>query len=218
MKTTILILLTILLTPFAFINPQGPYGFNSAYVEKTSETNTSGIIITTSENIYINDGGNLVRREFTEEQNISMINQVTESSSISITDPDYITTWDPLTLIGTRMENPVDDAFQNMTDDQAQQFGQDVADAMNTEVTDGGTGEVAGVMCSIYVAVTSMMGMDITTTTWIYENYLMKSVSEGAVSSNEEVTLFNEGVNNDSDLFVVPDNVTITDVGSPFGN
>ena len=218
MKTTILTLLTILLIPFAFINPQGTYGFNSAYVEKNSETNTSGIIITTNENIYINDGGSLVRREFTEVQNISMINQVTESSSISITDPDYITTWDPVTLIGTRMENPVDDAFQNMTEDQAQQFGQDMADAMNTELTETGTGEVAGVLCTIYTAVTNMMGMDITTTTWIYENYLMKSVSEGSVSSNEEVTLFNEGVNNDPGLFIVPDNVTITDIGSPFGN
>ena len=218
MKTTILTLLTILLIPFAFINPQGTYGFSSAYVEKNSETNTSGIIITTNENIYINDGGSLVRREFTEVQNISMINQVTESSSISITDPDYITTWDPVTLIGTRMENPVDDAFQNMTEDQAQQFGQDMADAMNTELTETGTGEVAGVLCTIYTAVTNMMGMDITTTTWIYENYLMKSVSEGSVSSNEEVTLFNEGVNNDPGLFIVPDNVTITDIGSPFGN
>jgi hypothetical protein len=204
--------------PFTFIIAQGPYGFNSAYVEKTSETNTSGIIISTSEIIYINDNGNVVRREFTEQQNISMINQVTESSSITITDSDYITTWDPQTLIGTRMENPADDAFQNMTDDQAQQFGQNMADAMNTELTETGTGEVAGVMCTIYTAVTNMMGMDITTTTWIYENYLMKSVSEGAVTSNEEVTLFNEGVNNDPGLFVVPDNVTITDVNSPFGN
>jgi len=218
MKITSLTILSILLIPFAFINPQGPYGFNSAYVEKSSETNTSGIIVTTSEIIYINDGGNLVRREFTEVQNISMINQVTESSSISITDPDYITTWDPQTLIGTRIENPVDDAFQNMTDDQAQQYGQDMADAMNTELTETGTGEVAGVMCTIYTAVTNMMGMDITTTTWIYENYLMKSVSEGAVTSNEEVTLFNEGLDNDPGLFVVPDNVTITDVNSPFGN
>jgi hypothetical protein len=204
--------------PFTFIIAQGPYGFNSAFVEKTSETNTSGIIISTSEIIYINDNGNVVRREFTEQQNISMINQVTESSSITITDSDYITTWDPQTLIGTRMENPADDAFQNMTDDQAQQFGQNMADAMNTELTETGTGEVAGVMCTIYTAVTNMMGMDITTTTWIYENYLMKSVSEGAVTSNEEVTLFNEGVNNDPGLFVVPDNVTITDVNSPFGN
>ena len=218
MKSTILTLLTILLIPFAFIIPQGPYGFNSAYVEKTSETNTSGIIISTSEKIYINDNGNAVRREFTEQQNISMINQITESSSISITDPDYITTWDPQTLIGTRMENPVDDAFQDMTDEQAQQFGQDMADAMNTELTETGTGVVAGVMCTIYTAVTNMMGMDITTTTWIYENYLMKSVSEGSVTSKEEVTLFNEGVNNDPGLFVVPDNVTITDINSPFGN
>jgi hypothetical protein len=46
----------------------------------------------------------------------------------------------------------------------------------------------------------------------------MKSVSEGSVTSEEEVTLFNEGVNNDPDLFVVPDNVTITDISSPFGN
>jgi len=218
MKTTILALVTILLIPFAFINPQGPYGFSSAYVEKNSETNTSGIIITTTEIIFINDGGNLVRREFTEVQNISMINQVTESSSISITDPDYITTWDTQTLIGTRIANPVDGAFGNMTDDQAQQFGQDMADAMNTEITDGGTGEVAGVMCIITIAVTNMMGMNLETTTWAYENYLMKSVTEGAVASNEEVTLFNEGVNNDPDLFIVPDNVTITNVASPFGN
>lgn len=217
MKTTIVTLLTILLIPFAFINPQGPYEFERAYVEKTSETNTPGIETTTDEISYISNNGNLVRREYTEVQNISMINQVTESSSISITDPDYITTWDPLTLIGTRIANPVG-AFGDMTDDQAQQFGQNIADAMNTVITDGGTGEVAGVMCIITIAVTNMMGMDITTTTWTYKNFLMQSVSEGMVTSNEEVTLFNEGVNNDPDLFVVPDNVTITNVASPFGN
>ena len=218
MKTIILALVTILLIPFAFINPQTPYDFNSAYVEKNSETNTSGINITTDEIIYINDGGNLVRREFTEVQNISMINQVTESSSISITDPDYITTWDPLTLVGTRIANPVDGAFGDMTDDQAQQIGQNLADAMNTEITDGGTGEVAGVMCIITIAVTNMMGMDITTTTWTYKNFLMQSVSEGMVISKEGVNVFIEDADNDPDLFVVPDNVTITNVASPFGN
>ena len=218
MKTTFIIFFVFILIPFAFTNSQGLYGFNSAYVEKTTETNTSGIVISTSEIIYINDGGNLVRREVDEEQNISMMNQTITSRSITITDPEYIITWDPDTNTGTRMPNPVDDAFQNMTSDQAQQFGQDMADAMNTQITDLGTGEVAGVMCNITLAVTDMMGMNVETTTWIYENYLIKSVSEGAVTANEEVTLFNEGVDNDPDLFVVPDNVTITDVASPFGN
>jgi hypothetical protein len=218
MKTTFQALLAIILIPSTFVIAQGPYGFNSAYVEKTIETNTSGIIVTTNEIIYIENGGNLVRREVEQEQSMPMMNQVITSRSISITDPEYIITWDPDTNTGTRMANPVNDAFQNMTDDQAQQFGQDMTDAMNTEITETGTGEVAGVMCIINTAVTNMMGMNITTTTWTYENFLMKSTSEGAVTSNEEVSLFNEGVDHDPDLFVVDDNVTITDVTSPFGN
>jgi hypothetical protein len=218
MKTTFRALFTIILLPFAFIIAQGPYGFNSAYVEKSSETNTSGIIVTTSEIIYIEDGGNLVRREVDQEQSIPMMNQTITSRSISITDTAYIITWDPDTNTGTRMANPVNNAFQNMTDDQAQQFGQDMAEAMNTEITEAGTGEVAGVMCIVNTAVTNMMGMNITTTTWTYENFLMKSISEGTVIATEEVTLFNEGADNDPGLFVVPDNVTITDVSSPFGD
>ena len=218
MKSIFRTLLAIILIPFTFIIAQGQYGFNSAYVEKSSETNTSGVIVTTSEIIYIEDGGNLVRREVEQVQSIPMMNQTITSRSITITDPEYIITWDPDTNTGTRMPNSFDDAFQDMTDDQAQQFGQDMADATNTEITEAGTGEVAGVMCTIYIAVTSMMGMDITTTTWTYENFLMKSTSEGAVTSNEEVSLFNEGVDNDPGLFVPPDNVTITDVNSPFGN
>ena len=218
MKSIFRTLLAIILIPFTFIIAQGQYGFNSAYVEKSSETNTSGVIVTTSEIIYIEDGGNLVRREVEQVQSIPMMNQTITSSSISITDTAYIITWDPDTNTGTRMAIPLNDAFQNMTDDQAQQFGQDMADAMNTVITDLGTGEVAGVMCTITLAVTNMMGMNIETTTWMYENFLMKSVSEGAVTANEEVSLFNEGVDHDPDLFVVPDNVTITDVSSPFGN
>jgi hypothetical protein len=218
MKTIFRALLTIIIIPFTFIIAQSPYGFNSAYVEKSSETNTSGIIVSTSEIIYIEDGGNLVRREVEQVQSIPMMNQTITSRSISITDTAYIITWDPDTNTGTRMANPVNNAFQNITDDQAQQFGQDMADAMNTEITEVGTGEVAGVMCIITLAITNMMGMNLETTTWMYENFLMKSVSEGAVTSNEEVSLFNEGVDNDPDLFVPPDNVVITDVSSPFGN
>jgi len=195
-----------------------PYGFNSAYVEKTTETNTSGIIIKTSEKIFINDGGNLVRREVEQEQSIPMMNQTITSISISITNKDSIITWDPATNTGTIMTNPVNNALQNMTDEQAQQFGQGVADAMNTEITETGAGEVAGVMCIINEAVTNMMGMNIVTTTWTYLNFLMKSVSEGMVTSTEEVTLFIEDADNDPILFVPDDNVTFTFVNLPFGN
>ena len=194
------------------------YEFESAYAEKTTETNTSGIIIKKSEKIFVNDGGNLVRREIEQEQTIPQLNQTINSRSISITDKEYIITWDPETNTGTRMKNPLADAFQNMTEEQAQQFGQDMADAMNTEITEAGTGEVAGVTCNITIAVTNMMGMEITTTTWTYKNFLMKSESEGAVTSNEVVTLFNEGADNDPDLFIPDDNVTITDIISPLGN
>lgn len=210
----------ITLTLFNITNAQEnqPYGFNSAYVEKTTETNTSGIIIKTSEKIFINDGGNLVRREVEQEQSIPMMNQTVTSISISITNKDSIITWDPATYTGNIMKNPVADAFQNMTEEQAQQFGQEMADAMNTEITEVGTGEVAGVMCIITTAVTNMMGMNIITTTWTYLNFLMKSVSEGMVTSIEEVTLFIKDADNDPGLFVPPANVTFTVLSSPFGN
>jgi len=212
--------IVLLLFSSSLIYSQGSslYEFESAYAEKTTETNTSGIIIKTNEKIYINDGGNLVRREVEQEQTIQMMNQTINSRSISITDKEYIITWDPETNAGTRMKNPLADAFQNMTEEQAQQFGQDMAEAMNTEITEAGTGEVAGVTCNITKAVTNMMGMEIATTTWTYKNFLMKSVSEGTLTSNEEVNLFNEGADNDPDLFIPDDNVTITDISSLLGN
>ena len=218
MKFLSLTIFSIVLVPFVVISSQGLYGFNSAYMEKTTETNTSGIIVKTREKIFINDGGNLVRKEVEQEQSIPMMNQTIKSKSISITDKEYIITWDPDTNTGTRKKNPLGDAFQNISEEQAQQIGQDMADAMNTEITDAGTGEVAGVMCSINKAVTNMMGMNIETTTWTYKNFLMKYVSEGTVITNEEVILFNEGVDNDPDLFIPDDNVSITDVSSMFGN
>ena len=210
----------ITLTLFNITNAQKnqPYGFNSAYVEKTTETNTSGIIIKTSEKIFINDGGNLIRREVEQEQSIPQMNHTVKSISISITNKDSIISWDPATNTGNIMKNPLDDAFQNMTEEQAQQFGQEMADAMNTEITELGTGEVAGVTCIINKAVTNMMGMNIVTTTWTYLNFLMKSVSEGMVTSIEEVTLFIEDADNDPGLFVKPTDVTFTSVSLPFGN
>ena len=218
MKLILLAYLAIILIPFTVAISQGIYGFNSAYAEKTTESNTSGILIKTSEIIYINDGGNLVRREIEQEQNIPMMNQTINSRSISIQNKDDIVTWDPDTNTGTRMKNPLDDNLQNISEEQAQGFGQDMADAMNTDITEAGTGEVAGVMCNINKAVTNMMGMNIVTTTWTYKNFLMKSVSEGAISTKEEVTLFNEGVNNDPGLFIPDDNITITNINSPIGN
>ncbi len=218
MKIISLTYLAIILIPYTVTISQGIYGFNSAYAEKTTESNTSGIVIKTNEKIYINDGGNLVRREIEQEQSIPIMNQTIKSRSISITDKEYIITWDPDTNTGTRMKKPLDDAFNNMSQEKAQQFGQDMADVMDTEVTEVSTGEVAGVMCTITKAVINMMGMNIVTTTWTYKNFLMKSVSEGTIGTKEEVTLFNEGVNNNSDLFIPDDNVTITDISSPFGN
>lgn len=212
------IILLLLLSGLVYSQEGTPYGFESAYVEKNTETNTSGIIVRTSEKIFINDSGNLVRREVEQEQSIPMMNQTTKSRSISITDNEYIISWDPDTNTGTRMKKPLGDAFQNMNEEQAQQFGQDMADAMDTEIIEAGTGEVAGVICNITKAVTNMMGMEITTTTWTYKNFLMKSESEGTVTSNEVVALFNEGAENDPGLFIPDDNLIITDVSSPFDN
>jgi len=73
-------------------------------------------------------------------------------------------------------------------------------------------------MCIINEAKTNMMGMNIVTTTWTYLNFLMKSVSEGMVTSNEEVTLFIEDADNDPGLFVPPTNVAFSVISSPFGN
>ena len=46
----------------------------------------------------------------------------------------------------------------------------------------------------------------------------MKSESEGAVTSNEVVTLFNEGADNDPGLFIPDKNFTMTDISSPLVN
>jgi hypothetical protein len=47
MKFLSLTIFSIVLVPFAVISSQGIYGFNYAYVEKSSETHTTGSIVKT---------------------------------------------------------------------------------------------------------------------------------------------------------------------------
>lgn len=195
------------------------YEFETAYVEKTTTTNSTGIETTTFEQIYITEKGNKVASYKTEKRKISMMgqNQVEESKTVSIRDGSTVTAYNPETLKGTRMKLNTPDNLSGMSEGDAQQFAEQMSGATNTEVIELGSEEVAGKICNKSKAVTDLMGMKITTTTWMYKNFLMKSESEGnGPKVTEIVTKFDEGVSIDTEKLKVPSNVVITEINSPY--
>ena len=59
--------------------------------------------------------------------------------------------------------------------------------------------------------------MKTNSTIWQYGNFTMEMVTEGAGTNVKEgVTKFDEGITVDPKLFLVPDDVEITEVQSPY--
>jgi len=147
----------------------------------------------------------------TERREIHMLNTVEETKTVIITDGNVVTTYNPDTMEGTRVKIEAMNEFAGMSDEEAQQYAEQMGEAMSTEVTDVGTGEIAGVTCTIQKAVTDMMGLKTTTTTWLYKKYVMKQVSVGdVINFNEVAPLFEEDADFDSSLLLVRDEVHIT--------
>ena len=208
MKTTIITLLTILLIPFAFINPQGPYGFESAYVEMWSTTNTSGIEIKTFKEMHITGHGNYITTYTTEWRNIPMANIVDSSKSVHIVCGNEIIYYDPVTREGTKTKSDLAATFKGMSKEDQKKIAEGMMEGTNTKITDGGTGEVAGKPCTITIAETNMMGFKMIVETWYYKNFVMKNKSKEP-NVDEYVTVFNEGVEIDPNKTSVPPDVNI---------
>lgn len=192
------------------------YGFETAEIDKTSKQIISDVmIIEITEKIYVIGAGFKEAHYKTEKHNNLMTNQVEESRSVTITDKDWIITYDPETNKGTKMKNPASDTFKGKSEEEMQKYGKDMADAMNTEVKELGMEEVAGKICTVTEAETKNMG--IKTKTYLYKKFVMKMESEGQGTSYKEwVTEFLEDALVDTLPFYVPLYVEIKKVELPF--
>jgi hypothetical protein len=193
------------------------YGFDTAYIEKTTTTSNEAVDIVTTEKIYVMNGGGKVAAYKHEKRNIKMLNKVEESRSVHIIDDKWLITYDPDTKEGTKMANTFTDQFSGMSQGQMEQFSKQMTDAMGTKTKEIGREEVAGKLCTVSEAVTNMAGMKQVTKTWMWKNYLMKSESEGMGSKiSELVTKLEENVEVDKDKFDVPSYINITETKSPY--
>jgi hypothetical protein len=194
------------------------YEFKKAQIKKERVQSSAGVKITTLKEIFIDNYGNNMASYETERTEIPMSNSVEEKRTVIITEGNVITTYNPDTMEGTRMKIDQMNNYEGMSDEQVQQYAEQMGQALETEVTEIGTGDVAGVTCTIQKAVTNLMGMLTTTTTWFYKKFDMKTVSEGDVLTfSEEANEFIEGeaANFDPSLLLVKDNVKITEVNIP---
>jgi len=92
-----------------------------------------------------------------------------------------------------------------------------MSETTNAGTKDIGIKVVAGKTNSGTETTTNMMGMKTKTIIWQYGNFTMEMVTEGAETSIKEgVTKFEEGITVDPKLFLVPDDVEITELKSPY--
>jgi len=193
------------------------YEFESAHIEKSSKTVTSGVEITTKDDIYIADYGNKQVTFTTQIQNITMANMVTESKTVSIIDGEWLINYDTEKKKGTKMKFNLADKFSGMSEEDMKKFAEQMGDATGTETKDIGTKEIAGKTCKGTEATSNMMGMKTKSTMWQYGNFTMEMVTEGSGTNIKEgVTKFEEGIKVDPKLFLVHDDVDITTVKSPY--
>lgn len=191
------------------------YEFESAYIEKESKTSTAGVEIEKKDKIYIS--GNKQVTFTTEKQNITMANMVIEKKSVSILDDNWIINYDPETKKGTKMKFDAANMFSGMSEADVKKFAEKMGDATNTKTKDIGTKVIAGKTSKGTEATTNMMGMKTKTTIWQYGNFTMESVTEGTGTSIKEgVTKFEEDITVDPKLFLVPDDVEIRELKSPY--
>ena len=193
------------------------YEFESAHIEKTSKTVTSGVEITTKDDIYVADYGNKQVTFTTQIQNIAMANMITENKTVSIIDGEWIINYDPEKKEGTKMKFNLADKFSGMSEEDMKKFAEQMADATGTETKDIGTKEIAGKTCKGTEATTNMMGMKTKSTIWQYGNFTMEMVTEGAGTSIKEyVTKFEEGIDINPTVFEIPKDVDIKETKSPY--
>jgi len=186
------------------------------YLEKTTKTNTAGVVVEKFEKIYMS-GENEVSY-ITEKSDISLMgnNQTEETRSVFIKNKEWIITYDPDKKTGTKIKNTFSDKFSGMSEADKKKFAEKMGSATNTKITDEGTGVVAGKTCKISKAVSNMMGMTTTTMTWIYKNIVMKMESKGmGTDVNELVTLIKEGAKFNLEDHKVPPGVDIMEVKYP---
>ncbi|MCH8033559.1 MAG: hypothetical protein IH950_07370 [Bacteroidetes bacterium] len=193
------------------------YVFKSAHIIKISKTVTSGIEITARDSIFIDDYGDKQVTFSIQIQNITMANMVTEKKTVSIIDGEWIINYDPETKEGTKMKFNLADKFSGMSEEDMKKFAEQMAYATGTETKDIGTKEIAGKTCKGTEATTNMMGMETNSIIWQYGNFAMEMVTKGAGTNIKEgVTKFEEGIKVDPKLFLVPDDVKITEYESPY--
>ncbi|MBT8386304.1 MAG: hypothetical protein KJO12_02740 [Ignavibacteria bacterium] len=192
------------------------FEFKKAHVIKEDTTIAAEVKTTTYKDIYIDNYGNNMASYETERREIPMSKTVEETKTVIITDGNVITTYNPETMKGTRVKIKAMNEFAGMSDEEEKQYAEQMGEAMSTEVTDAGTGDIAGVICTIQKAVTDMMGLKTTTTTWFYKKYVMKQVSVGDVLNfNQVTTLFEEDADFDLSLLLVRDEIHITNLELP---
>jgi len=187
------------------------------YLEKTTKTNTTGVVVEKFEKIYMS-GENQVSY-VTEKRNISLMgnNQTEETRSVVIRNKEWIITYDPDKKTGTKIKNTFSDKFSGMSESDMKKFAEKMGSATNTKVTEEGTGIIAGKTCKINKAVSNIMGMTTTTLTWIYKNIVMKMESKGmGTDVNELVTLIKEGIKFNAEDHKIPPDVDIMEVKSPY--
>jgi len=191
------------------------YGFETAEIDKTSKQIVADmIIIEVTQKIYVIGAGFKEAHYKTEKRTNLMTNQVEEKRSVTITDKDWIVTYDPETNEGTRMKNTFFDNFKGKSEKDQQKFSEGIADAMNTDVKEIGTEEIAGKLSTVTLAETKNMG--IKTKTWLYKNFVMKLESESpGMSLVERVTKFQENTVVNPTVFLIADEIILQTVKLP---
>lgn len=191
------------------------FGFDKARIILVKSVSNPQLETTTTDTVYIGNGG-LVEVRFSHEvQDIRMLNQKRESRTVTIIQDGWITSYDPETRKGRRVKNPFSETVKNMSESQQQKLAKGMESAFEAKTTVLGTEEVAGKQCDLTETKTGLQGMESVTKTWMWKGFVAKSVSEAmGTRITETATSIDEGLGVTEELLRIPADVEIQDLGA----
>jgi hypothetical protein len=163
------------------------YDFESAIIEMERTNSNEMMEIKTKTTVFVDEWGDKEARHIHEITKMKMLNQTTETNSISIIEGAWVTNIDLDNKTATRMKIDMLGDINQMSRSDQEQFAKQFNKEMNAKSKEIGEEKIAGKPCKIIETTMDMGGMKSTTRTWTWKRFILKSEAEVMGTKTVEV-------------------------------
>jgi hypothetical protein len=186
------------------------YDFKSAIIEMVLTNINDMMEMITKTTIFIDDWGKKEARHIHETTKIKLMNQTTETKSISIIEGAWVTNIDLVNKTATRMKIDMMGEMNQMSRSDQEKFAKQFKKGMNATSKEIGEEKIAGMPCKITETTMDMGGMKSITRMWTYKGFVLKNEAEMMGNKIVEVaTSVKENAKIPPGTFTVPKDIPV---------